>query len=199
MPVDHAKRLRRPSARVQRLSARRGLWFDCSLRVLFTAVLTTRSQRRAEAAKCPCRRWPQMTDNDRNKSASSAHRVKPHDPDETFSATKSVRRLLPLTKTHRVVQRPPFECIALVLQGGGALGSYQAESTRHWPRPTCIRTGPLASRSDPSTRPSSPATRPRRLSRGCAASGKALRRHLQVSGGMGGFPTWSAAKWAALF
>jgi len=38
----------------------------------------------------------------------------------------SVRRLLPLAKTHRVVQRPPFECIALVLQGGGALGSYQA-------------------------------------------------------------------------
>src|ERR1700748_2093166 len=26
----------------------------------------------------------------------------------------------------RVAQRPPFECIALLLQGGGALGSYQA-------------------------------------------------------------------------
>src|SRR5277367_5783454 len=25
-----------------------------------------------------------------------------------------------------VMKRPPFECIALVLQGGGALGSYQA-------------------------------------------------------------------------
>src|SRR4249919_3974367 len=29
-------------------------------------------------------------------------------------------------KTHRVSQRPPFERIALLLQGGGALGSYQA-------------------------------------------------------------------------
>jgi NTE family protein len=30
------------------------------------------------------------------------------------------------TKTHRRIGRPPFECIALLLQGGGALGSYQA-------------------------------------------------------------------------
>ena len=29
-------------------------------------------------------------------------------------------------KSQRVPQRPPFECIALLLQGGGALGSYQA-------------------------------------------------------------------------
>ena len=29
-------------------------------------------------------------------------------------------------KTHRVSERPPFERIALLLQGGGALGSYQA-------------------------------------------------------------------------
>ncbi|MGH9828824.1 MAG: patatin-like phospholipase family protein, partial [Blastocatellia bacterium] len=28
-------------------------------------------------------------------------------------------------KTHRVMPRPPFERIALVLQGGGALGAYQ--------------------------------------------------------------------------
>ena len=28
-------------------------------------------------------------------------------------------------KTHRVQGRPPFECIALLLQGGGALGAYQ--------------------------------------------------------------------------
>jgi NTE family protein len=28
-------------------------------------------------------------------------------------------------KTHRIIQRPPFERIALVLQGGGALGAYQ--------------------------------------------------------------------------
>lgn len=29
-------------------------------------------------------------------------------------------------KTHRPHERPPFECIALLLQGGGALGAYQA-------------------------------------------------------------------------
>jgi NTE family protein len=29
-------------------------------------------------------------------------------------------------KSQRAPQRPPFECIALLLQGGGALGSYQA-------------------------------------------------------------------------
>ena len=29
-------------------------------------------------------------------------------------------------RAHRVRNRPPFECIALVLQGGGALGAYQA-------------------------------------------------------------------------
>lgn len=29
-------------------------------------------------------------------------------------------------KARRAPQRPPFECIALLLQGGGALGSYQA-------------------------------------------------------------------------
>jgi NTE family protein len=29
-------------------------------------------------------------------------------------------------KTHRTAERPPFERIALILQGGGALGSYQA-------------------------------------------------------------------------
>jgi NTE family protein len=29
-------------------------------------------------------------------------------------------------KTHKAAPRPPFECIALVLQGGGALGAYQA-------------------------------------------------------------------------
>jgi NTE family protein len=28
-------------------------------------------------------------------------------------------------KTHRIERRPPFERIALVLQGGGALGAYQ--------------------------------------------------------------------------
>ncbi len=32
----------------------------------------------------------------------------------------------PIKKTHIVNKRPPFECIALLLQGGGALGAYQA-------------------------------------------------------------------------
>src|SRR6516165_6378172 len=31
-----------------------------------------------------------------------------------------------MTKSHVGLPRPPFECIALVLQGGGALGAYQA-------------------------------------------------------------------------
>src|SRR4051812_37534142 len=67
-----------------------------------------------------------MTENNSNTSTATAHRIRPHDPDEMVIPPNSVRRLLPLAKTHRVVQRPPFECIALVLQGGGALGSYQA-------------------------------------------------------------------------
>jgi NTE family protein len=32
----------------------------------------------------------------------------------------------PIRKTHHGANRPPFECIALLLQGGGALGAYQA-------------------------------------------------------------------------
>jgi NTE family protein len=32
----------------------------------------------------------------------------------------------PLRNTHIANERPPFECIALLLQGGGALGAYQA-------------------------------------------------------------------------
>jgi predicted acylesterase/phospholipase RssA len=36
------------------------------------------------------------------------------------------RAVAPLRKGHRGLERPPFECIALVLQGGGALGAYQA-------------------------------------------------------------------------
>src|SRR5262244_2080083 len=30
------------------------------------------------------------------------------------------------SKSHRIRKRPSFECIALLLQGGGALGAYQA-------------------------------------------------------------------------
>ena len=39
----------------------------------------------------------------------------------TSSTAAAVRN-----KPHRVHKRPPFECIALLLQGGGALGAYQA-------------------------------------------------------------------------
>ncbi|MGH8473439.1 MAG: patatin-like phospholipase family protein, partial [Gammaproteobacteria bacterium] len=38
-------------------------------------------------------------------------------------ATVSLKQ--PKSKTHRARTRPPFECIALVLQGGGSLGAYQ--------------------------------------------------------------------------
>jgi NTE family protein len=31
----------------------------------------------------------------------------------------------PIKKTHHGANRPPFECVALLLQGGGALGAYQ--------------------------------------------------------------------------
>ena len=40
----------------------------------------------------------------------------------TEAGTAARRR----NKSHRIPNRPPFECIALLLQGGGALGSYQA-------------------------------------------------------------------------
>src|SRR5262245_15208137 len=36
------------------------------------------------------------------------------------------RAVQPLRKSHRNLERPPFDCIALVLQGGGALGAFQA-------------------------------------------------------------------------
>jgi NTE family protein len=30
-----------------------------------------------------------------------------------------------LRKTHKLQHRPPFDCVALLLQGGGAVGAYQ--------------------------------------------------------------------------
>ena len=42
------------------------------------------------------------------------------------SMTDDDKSHAPMRKTHRVMPRPPFERIALVLQGGGALGAYQA-------------------------------------------------------------------------
>src|SRR4051812_38772478 len=61
---------------------------------------------------------------------------KPHEehimPDDTMTDAAAIRgrsRLTshrPLAKAHGAQQRPPFERLALVLQGGGALGAYQA-------------------------------------------------------------------------
>ena len=53
-----------------------------------------------------------------------------------------------LRKTHITTERPPFERIALVLQGGGALGPIRPAFTRPWPRPICIPTGSRAFRSE---------------------------------------------------
>jgi hypothetical protein len=55
------------------------------------------------------------------------------------------RRQPLLRKTHVTTERPPFERIALILQGGGALGAYQA--ARPWQRPICIPNGSPAFRS----------------------------------------------------
>jgi NTE family protein len=45
-----------------------------------------------------------------------------------IKATKEVQRpfVQPLRKSHLGLERPPFECVALLLQGGGALGAFQA-------------------------------------------------------------------------
>lgn len=42
-----------------------------------------------------------------------------------FDSQPTVSPKQPKSKTHRARTRPPFECIALVLQGGGSLGAYQ--------------------------------------------------------------------------
>jgi NTE family protein len=48
-------------------------------------------------------------------------------PGPTQAAEKAARTFVqPLQKSHRALPRPPFDCIALVLQGGGALGAFQA-------------------------------------------------------------------------
>ena len=45
----------------------------------------------------------------------------------TMRSAKGHRAFVqPLRKSHRDLERPPFECIALLLQGGGALGAFQA-------------------------------------------------------------------------
>src|SRR6516225_1336115 len=39
---------------------------------------------------------------------------------------KTAFGLHPIRKSHEQIERPLFECVALVLQGGGALGAFQA-------------------------------------------------------------------------
>lgn len=42
-----------------------------------------------------------------------------------MTQTKNSAAALGNKKTHHISERPPFDCVALVLQGGGALGAYQ--------------------------------------------------------------------------
>jgi NTE family protein len=67
------------------------------------------------------------------KTAADATMVAPRDDTPPVVAKPALRtsdgddaRHRALNKTHREQPRPPFECIALLLQGGGALGAYQA-------------------------------------------------------------------------
>jgi NTE family protein len=48
--------------------------------------------------------------------------TKPEEGRSTVSRPPADR----LRKSHKLERRPPFDCIALLLQGGGALGAYQA-------------------------------------------------------------------------
>jgi predicted acylesterase/phospholipase RssA len=75
-----------------------------------------------------------MTETDRNNSPSIAPAIVPSPSDRRSArAAESPPRLggsqLSLTANRRssaTRPRPPFECVALLLQGGGALGAYQA-------------------------------------------------------------------------
>src|SRR6266508_6188773 len=58
------------------------------------------------------------------KRESSAVDVKAPSPRSPKDQSRPV--IKPLLKSHRDLKRPPFDCIALVLQGGGALGAFQA-------------------------------------------------------------------------
>src|ERR1700745_1512634 len=66
---------------------------------------------------------PRMVSPKAERDVSSVDAKARHAP----STEKASRQFIqPLRKSHRGVERPPFECIALVLQGGGALGAFQA-------------------------------------------------------------------------
>jgi NTE family protein len=73
-----------------------------------------------------------MTSSDssaRLVSPAAKHGASPADVEHRPVRTPEKARpafIQPLRKSHRTLERPPFACIALVLQGGGALGAFQA-------------------------------------------------------------------------
>jgi predicted acylesterase/phospholipase RssA len=66
----------------------------------------------AEAGEAEIGRGTKIIERARKKRFTEVH---------TGAAPRPLR-----AKSHRLSNRPPFECIALLLQGGGTLGSYQA-------------------------------------------------------------------------
>ena len=66
---------------------------------------------------------PRLVSSKAERDVSSVDAKARHKP-ATGNASRQF--IPPLRKSHRGVERPPFECIALVLQGGGALGAFQA-------------------------------------------------------------------------
>jgi NTE family protein len=62
----------------------------------------------------------------RDGGAVVAERSVPPPPRAVTPADPALPGALGLAKTHRRRSQPPFDCIALLLQGGGALGAYQA-------------------------------------------------------------------------
>src|ERR1700760_4950433 len=67
-----------------------------------------------------------MPDHAVEELVRSIEQPQPPPAGQSAARGRSGRDLGPMTKTHRARPRPPFNRIALVLQGGGALGSYQA-------------------------------------------------------------------------
>ena len=65
---------------------------------------------------------------DHSQQASAIDPVPPTDRRRAGAAEHAPRRLPPTAGgvASGTRPRPPFECIALLLQGGGALGAYQA-------------------------------------------------------------------------
>jgi NTE family protein len=61
-----------------------------------------------------------MTPKDSSVGEPSLHRDTPDGSGDTSSSRRNLKR------THKLDRRPSFDCIALLLQGGGALGAYQA-------------------------------------------------------------------------